>query len=116
MHRSDNSARTGHRTTDWFKIREGIQQGCVQSSYLFNLSVEYIIQNARLDESQAGVKIARRNLSNLRYAEDTTKMAESKEERKSFLMGVKEQSEEIGLKLSLNYHYTANRREKKWKY
>ena len=71
--------------------------------------------NARVDEAQAEIKIARRNINNLRYADDTTLMAESKEEQKSLLMGVKEQSEEIGLKLSLNHHYTANRREKKWK-
>ena len=78
--------RTGHGTTDWFKIGKEIHQGCIQSPCLFNLYVEYIMHNARLDESQAGSKIARRNISNVRYADDTTLMAKSKEKLKSLLM------------------------------
>ena len=80
------TVRTGHGTTDWFQIGKGVRQGCVLSLYLFNLHAEYILQNAGLDEAQAGVKIARRNISNLRYADDTTFMAESEEELKSPLM------------------------------
>ena len=88
---SDQEAtvRIGHRTTDWFKIGKGVHQGCILSPCLFNLYTEYIMQNAGLDESQAGINIARRNISNLRYADDTTLMAESKEELKSLLMRVK---------------------------
>ena len=86
--------RTGHGITDWFQIRKGVSQGC-----LFNLHAEYIMQNARLDEVQAGIKIAGRNINNLRYAADTTLMAESKEELKSLLMKVKVESEKAGLKL-----------------
>ena len=93
--------RTGHGTTDWFQIRKGVYQGCILSPCLFNLYAEYIMQNARLDEAQAGIKIARRNINNLRYATDTTLMAESKEELKSLLMKVKEESEKVGLKLSI---------------
>ena len=78
--------RTGHGTTDWFQIRKGVHQGCIFSPCLFNLNVEYIIRNARLDEAQAGIKIAGRSINNLRYADDTTLMAESKEELKSLLM------------------------------
>ena len=92
--------RTGHGTTDWFQIGKGVHQGCILSPCLFNLYAEYIMQNARLDEAQAGVKIARRNINNLRYADDTTLMAES-EELKSFLMKVKEESEKVGLKLNI---------------
>ena len=92
-------ARTGHGTTDWFQIRKGVHQGCILSPCLFNLYVEYIIRKARLDEAQAGIKIARRNLNNLRHADDTTLMAES-EELKSLLMKVKEESEKVGLKLN----------------
>ena len=88
--------RTGHGTTDWFQIKKGVHQGCILSLCLFNLSAEYIMQNARLDEAQAGIKIARRNINNLRYADDTTHMAESKEELKSLLMKVKEESEKVG--------------------
>ena len=77
---------TGHGTTDWFQIRKGILQGCILSRCLFNLYAEYIMQNARLDEAEAGVKVAGRNISNLRYADDTTLMAESEEELKSLLM------------------------------
>ena len=90
-----------HGTTDWFQIGKGICQGCILSLCLFNLYVEYITRNARLDEVQAGIKIARRNINNLRYADDTTFMAESEEELKSLLMTVKEESEKAGLKLNI---------------
>ena len=90
--------RTGHETTDWFKIRKGVCQGCILSLCLFNLCAEYIMRNARLDESQAGIKIAERNINNLRYADDTTLMAESEEELKSLLMKVKEESGKNWLK------------------
>ena len=86
---------------DWLKIEKGVCQGCVLSPCLFNLYAEHIMQNARLDESQAGIKIAGRNINNLRYADDTTLVAESKEELKSLLMRVKEESEKAGLKLSI---------------
>ena len=89
------AVRTGHGTTDWFQIRKGVQQGCILSPRLFNLYAEYIMQNAGLDEAQAGIKIARRNINNLRYADDITLMAESEEELKSLLMKVKE-SEKVG--------------------
>ena len=92
--------RTGHGKTDWFQIGKGVRQGCVLSPCLFNLYTEYIMQNARLDEAQAGIKIAGRNINNLRYADDTTLMAES-EELKSLLMKVKEESEKVGLKLNI---------------
>ena len=95
------TVRTGHGKTDWFQIGKGIRQGCIMSSCLFNLYAEYIIQNAGLDEAQAGIKIARRNINNLRYAGDTTLMAESEEELKSLWMQVKEQSEKVGLKLNI---------------
>ena len=84
--------RTGHGTTVWFQIGKGVYQSCILSSCLFNLFAEYIMRNAGLDEAQAGIKIARRNINNLRYADDTTLMAESKEELKSLLMKVKEES------------------------
>ena len=90
-----------HRTTDWFIIGKGVHQGCILSPCLFNLHVEYIMQNARLNEAQAGIKISRRNINNLRYAEDTTLMAESKEELNRILMKVKEESEKAGLKLNI---------------
>ena len=90
------TVRTGHGTTDWFQIGKGVRQGCILSSYLFNLYAEYIMRNTRLEEAQAGIKIAGRNINNLRYAEDTTLMAESKEELKNLLMKVKEESEEVG--------------------
>ena len=93
--------RTGHGTTDWFQIGKGMCQGCVLSPCLLNLYAEYIMQNARLDEAQAGIKIARKNISNLRYADDTTLMAESEEELKSLLMKVKE-SEKVGLKPNIH--------------
>ena len=86
---------------DWFKIGEGVRQGCVLSPYLFNLYAEYIMWNARLEEAQAGIKIAGRNINNLRYADDTTLMAESEEELRSLLMNVKEESEKVGLKLHI---------------
>ena len=84
------TVRTGHGTTDWFKIGKGVCQGCILSPCLFDFYAEYIMQNARLDEAQAGIKIAGRNINSLRYADDTTHMAESKEELKSLLMKVKE--------------------------
>ena len=92
--------RTGHGTTDWFQIGTGVHQCCILSPCLFNLYAEYIIQNAGLDEVQAEIKIAGRNISHLRYADDTTLMAESKE-LKSLLMNVKEESEKVGLKLNI---------------
>ena len=95
------TVRTGHGTTDWFWIGKGVCQGCILSPCLFNLYAEYIMRNAGLDEAQAGIKIARRNINNLIYADDTTFMAESEEELKSLLMKVKEESEKIGLKLNI---------------
>ena len=92
--------RSGHGTTDWFQIGKGVHQGCILSPCLFNLYAGYIMRNAGLGEAQAGIKIARRNINNLRYADDTTLMAES-EELKSLLMKVKEESEKVGLKLSI---------------
>ena len=89
---------TGHGATDWFQIGKGVCQGCILSPCLFNLYAEYIMRNAGLEEAQAGIKIARRNIKNLRYADDITLMAESEEELKSLLMKVKEESEEVGLK------------------
>ena len=94
------TVRTGHGTTDWFQIGKGIQ-GCILSPCLFNFYAEYIMRNAGLDEAQAGIKIAGRNIINLRYADDTTFMAESEEELKSLLMKVKEESEKVGLKLNI---------------
>ena len=93
--------RTGHGTTDWFQIRKGVHQGCILSPCLFNLYAEYIMQNAWLDKAQAGIKITGRNSNNLRYTDDTTLIAESKEELKSLLMKVKEESEKVGLKLNI---------------
>ena len=95
------TVRTGHGTTDWFQIGKGVHQGCVFSPCLFNLYAEYIMRNAGLDKAQAGIKIARRNINNLRYADDTTLMAESEEELKSLLMKVKEESEKVSLKLNI---------------
>ena len=94
------TVRTGQGRTDWFQIGKGVRQGCILSPCLFNLYVEYIMRNTRLEE-QAGIKIARRNLNNLRYADDTTLMGESEEELKSLLMKVKEENEKVGLKLSI---------------
>ena len=91
------TVRTGHGTTDWFHIGKGVHQGCILSPCLFNLHAEYIMRNAGLDEAQAGIKIARGHIGNLRYADDTTLMAESEEELKSLLMKVKEESEKVGL-------------------
>ena len=93
--------RTGHGTTDWFQIRKGVRQGCILSPCLFNFYAEYIMKNTGLDEAQAGIKTAGRNINNLRYADDTTLMAES-EELKSLLMKVKEESEKVGLKLNIH--------------
>ena len=95
------TVRTGHGTTDWFPIGKGVCQGCILSPCLFNFYVEYIIRNARLEEAQAGIKIAGRNINNLRYADDATIMAESEEQLKSLLMKVKEESEKVGLKLNI---------------
>ena len=95
------TVRSGHGTMDWFQTGKGAHQGCILSLCLFNLYAEYIIWNAKLDEAQAGIKITRRNINNLRYTDDTTLMAESKEELKSLLMKVKEESEKIGLKLNI---------------
>ena len=95
------TVRTGHGTTDWFQIGKGICQGCILSPCLFNLYAEYIMRNAGLEEGQAGVKIAGRNINNLRYADDTTLMAKSEEEPKSLLIKVKEESEKVGLKLNI---------------
>ena len=95
------TVRTGHRTTNWFQIGKGVCQGCISSPCLFNLYAEYILRNSGVDEAQAGIKIARRNISSLRYADDTTLMAESEEELKSLLMKVKEESEKVGLKLTI---------------
>ena len=92
------TVRTGYETTDWFQIGKGIGQGCILSPHLFNSYVEYIMRNPGLEEAQTGIKIAGRNINNLRYADDTTLMAESKEELKSLLMKVKDESEKIGLK------------------
>ena len=93
--------RTRCGTMDWFQIGKGVRQGCMLSPCLFNLYVEYIMRNIGLDEAQTGVKIARRNINNLRYADDTTLMAESEEELKNLLMKGKEESEKIGLKLNI---------------
>ena len=95
------TVRTGHGTTDWFQIGKGVHQGCMLSDCLFNLYAEYIKRNTGLDEIQAGIKIARRNINNLRYADDTTVMAENEEDMKSLLIKVKEESEQVGLKLKV---------------
>ena len=94
------TVRIGHGTTDWFQIGKGVHQGCILSPCLFNLFIEYIIRNARLEEAQAGIKIAGRNINHLRYADDTTLTTES-EEIKSLLMNVKEESEKVDLKLNI---------------
>ena len=95
------TVRTGHGTTDWFQIGKRERQGCILSPCLFNLYAEYIMRKAGLEEAQAGIKIAGRNINNLRYADDITLMAESEEELKSLLMKVKEESEKVGLKLKI---------------
>ena len=97
----EGTVRTGHGTTNWFQISKGVHQGCILSPCLLNLYVEYTMRNAGLDEAQAGIKIAGRNINNLRYADDTTLMGEIEEELKSFLMKVKEESEKVGLKLNI---------------
>ena len=101
LYAGQEAVRTGHGTTDWFQIGKGLHQGCILSPCLFNFYAEYIMRNAGLVEAQAGIKIAGRNVNNLRYADDTTLMAESKEELKSFLMKMKEESEKVGLKLNI---------------
>ena len=95
------TVRTGHGTTDWFQIGKGVHQGCILSHCLFNFNAEYIMRNAGLEETQAGIKTARRNINNLRNADVTTFMAEGKEELKTLLMKVKEESEKVGLKLNI---------------
>ena len=95
------TVRTGHGATDWFKLGKGVHQDCILSSCLFNLYAEYIMHNDGLDDSQAGIKIARRNINNLRYADDTTIMAGSNEKLNCLLMKVKEQSEKAGLTLNI---------------
>ena len=94
------TVRTGHGTTDWFQIGKGVCQGCILSPYIFNFYAEYIMRNAGLEEAQAGMKIAGRNINNLRYADDTTLMSESEEELKSLLRKVKVESEKVGFKLN----------------
>ena len=101
------TVRTGHGTTDWFQIRKGVRQGCVLSPCLFNFYAEYIMRNTGLEEAQAGIKIAGRNINNLRYADDTTLMAKSEEELKSLLMKVKEGSEKVGLN-------STSRKQRSW--
>ena len=95
------TVRTGHGTTDWFQIRKGVHQGCILSPRFFNLYAEYIMRNAGLEEARDGIEIARRNINNFRYADDTTLMAESKEEPKSLSLKVKEESVKAGLKLNI---------------
>ena len=95
------TVKTGHGTTDWFQIGKGVRHGCILSPCLFNFYAEYIMRNAGLEEAQAGIKIARRNINSLRYADDTTIMAESKEQLKSLLIKVKEETEKAGLKLNI---------------
>ena len=97
----DTTVRIRHGTTDWFQIGKGVRQSCILSPYLFNLYAKYIMRNARLDEAQAGIKIAGMNINNLRYTDDITLKAENEEELKSFLMKVKEESEQVGLKLNI---------------
>ena len=112
------TVRTGHGTTDWFQIAKGVHQGCILSPCLFNLYAEYLMRNAGLKEAQTGIQISRRNMNNLRYADDTTLMAESEEELKSLLVKVREESEKVGLKLNIqktkilgiqSHHFMANR-------
>ena len=95
------TVRTGHGTTDWFQTGKGVHQGCILQPCLFNFYAEYIMRNAGMDEAQAGIKIAGRNINNLRYADETTLMAESEEELKSLVMKVKEESEKVDLKLNI---------------
>ena len=118
------TVRTRHGTTDWFKVGKGVRQGCILSPCLFNFYAEYIMRNAGLDEAPAGIKIARRNINNLRYADDTTLMAESDEDLKSLLMKVKEESEKVSLKINIKknlgvWHrvqsFHGKQMEKQWK-
>ena len=117
------TVRTGHGTTDWFQIGKGIHQGCILSPCLFNFYAEYIMRNAGLEEAQAGIKIAGRNINNLRYADDTTLRAESEEELKSLLMKVKEESGKSWLKAQhsenedhgIQSHHVMGNRWKQWK-
>ena len=95
------TVRNGHGTTDWFQIRKGVHQGCILPSCLFNFYAEYIMRNTGLEEAQAGIKIARRNINNLTYEDDTNFMANSEEELESFLFKVKDESEKVGLKLNI---------------
>ena len=95
------TVRTGHGTTDWFQIGNGVSQGCILSPCLFNFYAEYIMRNTGLEEAQAGIKISGSNINNFRYADNTTLMAESEEELKSLLMDMKEDSEKVGLKLNI---------------
>ena len=101
MQGQEATVRNGHGTTDWFQIGKGVHQGCILSPCFFNLYAEYIMPNAGLDEAQAGINIARRNINNLRYADDTTLMGESEEELKNLLMKVKEEGAKVGLKLNI---------------
>ena len=101
MQVKEATVRTGHGTRDWFQIEKGVRQDCILSLCLFNFYAEYIMWNAELDKVQVGIKIARRNINNLKYADDTTLMAESEEELKSLLLKVKEESEKVGLKLNI---------------
>ena len=98
----ETTVRTGQGTTGWFQIGKGVRQGCILSPCLFNFYAKYIVRNAGLEEAQAGIKIAGRNINNLRFADDTTLMAESKEELKSLLMKVKEEHEKVGLKFNIH--------------
>ena len=95
------TVKTGHGTTDWFQIEKGVRQGCILSPCLFNFYAEYVMRHTGLEEAHAGIKIAGRNINNLRYADDTTLTAKSEEELKSLLMKVKEESEKVGLKLNI---------------
>ena len=101
LYAGQEATRTGHGTTDWFQIGKGVRQGCILSPCLLNFYAEYIMRNAGLEEAQAGVKIAMRNINSLRHADDTTLMAESEEELKKLLMKMKEESEKVGLKLNI---------------
>ena len=111
----ETTVRTEHGTTDWLQIGKGEHQGCILSPCLFNFYAEYIMRNAGLEESQAGIKIARRNINHLRYADDTPLMAESKEELKSLLMKVKGESEKVGLKLNIQKTNMASGPITSWK-
>ena len=102
------TVRTGHETTDWFQLGKGVHQGCILSPCLFNLYAEYIMRNAGLEEAHAEIKIAGRNINNLRYADETTLMAESEEEPKSLLLKVKEENEKVGLKLNIQKQIMAS--------